>query len=101
MRTITLTDEQREQVLKKLIEWRQDEDIDCIVELDDMEVTVTGHLEIDSYCEDDYYTGTGAWIETYRSANIDISAWLWKEDEFVEVDVDTYSACVELLEELN
>lgn len=31
---------------------------------------VCGHVETDSYQEDDYYNGTGAWVTTYASVVI-------------------------------
>lgn len=31
---------------------------------------VCGHVETDSYQEDDYYSGTGAWVTTYASVAI-------------------------------
>ena len=36
------------------------------VEIDENTVAeVSGWYEIDGYCEDDYFNGTGAWVTTY------------------------------------
>ena len=54
---------------------------DIDVELnDDITVHMTGRLDTDGYYENDYYNGTGAYIETYRSANIELTATLYKAD---------------------
>lgn len=44
---------------------------DLEVELgDNTFISVCGNIETDSYQEDDYYNGTGAWITTYASVVI-------------------------------
>lgn len=56
------------------------------VEVNNTLVVVDGSFEIDGYCEDDYFTGTGAWVTTYVSVCID-SVEAYDEDGN-EVDVD-------------
>ena len=41
------------------------------VEVNNTLVVVDGSFEIDGYCEDDYFNGTGAWVTTYVSVCID------------------------------
>ena len=41
------------------------------VEVNNTLVIVDGSFEIDGYCEDDYFNGTGAWVTTYVSVCID------------------------------
>ena len=41
------------------------------VEVNNALVVVDGSFEIDGYCEDDYFNGTGAWVTTYVSVCID------------------------------
>ena len=41
------------------------------VEVNNTLVVVDGSFEIDGYCEDDYFNGTGAWITTNVSVMID------------------------------
>ena len=40
------------------------------VEVNDTLVVVDGSFEIDGYCEDDYFNGTGAWVTTYVAVRI-------------------------------
>lgn len=56
------------------------------VEVNNTLVVVDGSFEIDGYCEDDYFNGTGAWATTYVSVCID-SVEAYDEDGN-EVDVD-------------
>lgn len=56
------------------------------VEANNTLVVVDGSFEIDGYCEDDYFNGTGAWVTTYVSVCID-SVEAYDEDGN-EVDVD-------------
>ena len=56
------------------------------VEVNNTLVVVDGSFEIDGYCEDDYFNGTGAWVTTYVSVCID-SVEAYDEDGN-EVDVD-------------
>lgn len=56
------------------------------VEVNNILVVVDGCFEIDGHCEDDYFTGTGAWVTTYVSVCID-SVEAYDEDGN-EVDVD-------------
>lgn len=56
------------------------------VEVNNTLVVVDGSFEIDGYCEDDYFNGTGAWVTTYVSVYIDgIEAY---DEDGNEVDVD-------------
>lgn len=55
------------------------------VEVNNTLVVVDGSFEIDGYCEDDYFNGTGAWITTYVSVCIDsIEAY---DEDGNEVDI--------------
>ncbi len=56
------------------------------VEVNNALVVVDGSFEIDGYCEDDYFNGTGAWITTYVSVCIDsVEAY---DENGNEIDVD-------------
>lgn len=76
MRTITLTDGQIAKLKSALTETRDtDGDFDIDVVIDHLlTVNVQGWLETDGYTEDDYYRGTGAWVETYRTAQVTLTA---------------------------
>lgn len=84
MRTITLTDEQMQEVYKALDDV-EDGLFDLEIEIDEtLTVFATGWLETDGYVEDDnhcgYMNGTGAYVETYRRASVELSATLYDED---------------------
>lgn len=84
MKTIELTKEQYDKVIESLDEV-QDGSFDLEIEIDEtLTVFATGWLETDGYVEDDYHcgymNGTGAYVETYRSASVELSATLYDED---------------------
>lgn len=47
---------------------------------DDITVFATGSIATEGYREDDYFTGTGAWIETNRETRVALTALVGKED---------------------
>ena len=56
------------------------------VEVNNTLVVVDGSFEIDGYCEDGYFNGTGAWVTTYVAVRIDnVEAY---DEDGNEVDVD-------------
>lgn len=71
MRRIELTDEQREEIKSALHDVHDESGNFCIeVDLEDYVATVSGWVELSGYTEDDYFNGTGAWIETHRAASV-------------------------------
>lgn len=63
------------------------------VEANDTLLVVDGSFEIDGYCEDDYFNGTGTWVTTYVSVCIDnIEAY---DEDGNEIDVDCDIAEIE------
>lgn len=84
MKTIELTKEQFDKVIEALDDV-QDGSFDLEIEIDEtLTVLATGWLDTDGYVEDDfhcgYMNGTGAYVETYRSASVELSATLYDED---------------------
>lgn len=63
------------------------------VEVSNTLIVVNGSFEIDGYCEDDYFNGTGAWVTTCVSVCID-SVEAYDEDGN-EMDVDCDLAEIE------
>lgn len=49
---------------------------------------VSGHYEIQGYCEDDYFNGTGAWVTTYADVAIDSCDVFTYDEDGNEVDND-------------
>ena len=73
MKRIELTDEQREEIKSALQEVHDNSGNFCIeVDLGDYIATISGLVELGGYTDDDYFNGTGAWIETYRDADVHI-----------------------------
>lgn len=54
------------------------------VEVNNSTVYVDGSFEIDGYFEDDYFNGTGAWVNTYVSVCIESVEAINEEGETVE-----------------
>lgn len=77
MKTIELTSEQREKLMNALSELR---DTDGKFEIEifigcDLIIEAKGSVEVEAYQEDDYFSGTGAWVETRRSAWVELTAY--------------------------
>ena len=93
MKKIELTGEQREKVMNALAEIH-DEDgrFDIDIELDTITINAQGCIEIDGYIEDDYHcgymNGTGAFVETYRAASVDLTAY---DEDGNEYEIDKES----------
>ena len=89
MKKIELTGEQRAMIMAALAEVH-DEDgrFDIDIELDTITINAQGCIEIDGYAEDDYMNGTGAWIETYRAASVDLTAY---DEDGNEYEIDKES----------
>lgn len=89
MRRIELSEEQREAIKSALQDVRDESgNFDIDVDLEEYVATVSGWVELDGYTEDDYFNGTGAWIETYREASVTIKMTDEDGNEY-GVDSDT------------
>lgn len=86
MKKVILTKEQREQLMDALISLRDTNGhFDIDIELDGVTINVRGIINADGYVEDDYYKGTGAWVETSKEVLVELTAY----DEYgQEVAID-------------
>ena len=96
MKKIELTGEQRDEIMSALAEiHNEDGRFDIDIELDTITINAQGWVEIDGYIEDDgvcgYMNGTGAWIETYRAASVELTAYDEDGNEY-EVDDESNNA---------
>ena len=55
-------------------------DVDVVIDYL-LTVNVQGWVEVDGYVEDDYYNGTGGYVETYRQADVHLTAIVFNLDE--------------------
>lgn len=88
MTLIELTEAQMDKILNELADVRDVNDrfsIEVAVD-DSLTVTAKGFVEIDGYREDDYERGTGAFVETYRRAHVELTGWCY--DHVSEEDVE-------------
>lgn len=53
----------------------------------DTVVEVTGRIDVDGYCEDDYFSGTGEYVVTSVSANIN-KVEFFNEDGLIPMRID-------------
>lgn len=58
------------------------------VEVDGKLVEVAGYYEIDGYCEDDYFNGTGAYVVTHAYVEIDSLDTYGDDGEEVDGNLD-------------
>lgn len=91
MKKLTLSEAQKREILSQLAEVHdEDGGFDIDIELDGITINAKGSIELDGYIEDDYHcgymNGTGAWVETYRSASVEVKAF--DEDGEVEIDIE-------------
>ncbi len=92
MERVTLTREQRQKVLEGLNAVREEcGRFEVLTELDGLTVEAVGAVALDGYREDDYLTGTGAWVETYRLASVELTAYD-EDGRAYHVDSDTEDA---------
>ncbi len=80
MNKIELTGEQRDEIMSALAEiHNEDGNFSIDIELDTITINAQGWVEIDGYIEDDYHcgymNGTGAFVETYRAASVELTAY--------------------------
>ena len=79
-----MTKEQRDKVLSALDDI-EDGNFDIDIEIDEtLTINAKGWLETDGYIEDDYHcgymNGTGAYVETYRNASLELTAQVYNEE---------------------
>lgn len=98
MRTIELTQAQVDAIIGKLAEVHDTSDsFNIDIDIDELSVTAEGNVEIDGYVEDDahcgYMNGTGAYVETYRNADVTLTGWVYNpfNEEIEEVEIDSES----------
>lgn len=100
MKTIELTEEQRDELLYQLSGLHNEcgkFSIDIDVS-DDMMIEAEGYIEIEA-CQDG---DTGVWMETYRQAWVELKAFVYNEDGCTEecyVDAATEQAAEDCLNE--
>ena len=94
MKTLTLNHKQRSILIDALQTYHDEEgNFSADIEIDDsITVNATGSVETEGYIEDDYHcgymNGTGAWIETYRHAWVELTAEVYNEE------TDTYETMI-------
>ena len=87
MKKLTLSEAQKHEIMSRLAEVHDEEgSFDIEIELDGIAINAKGSIELDGYKEDDYFNGTGAWVETYRSASVELTAF--DEDGEVEIGIE-------------
>ena len=98
MRTIELTQAQVDAICNKLAEVHDTSDsFNIDIDIDELSVTAEGYVELDGYVEDDhhcgYMNGTGAYIETYRNANVTLTGLVYNpfNEEVEEVEIASES----------
>lgn len=99
MRTIELTQEQKNNVLHELSDVNGCFDI--YIELDEhLTIHAHGILDIEGYRETDYLNGTGAFAETGRIADVSLEAFVYDEanEEACEVSSDFEKVCYDFIQ---
>ena len=90
MKQITLTKEQLETIKDRLSAAHDESDTFSVeIEFDGLTIVADGYVEIQGYVEDNYLNGTGGFVETYRSASVQLTGWafdhLTEEENEVEI----------------
>lgn len=93
MKTITLTDAQRDVVLTKLAEYRDEcGDFDILIPVDNFTVEARGFVQVDGYRNPE----NNDYIETLRVASVRLTGYT-EDCEEVWIDQDSEDACDTLL----
>lgn len=69
-------------------------------EIDDLFIEVSGRYWTESYCEDDYFNGTGAWITTDATVYIEKLNVYNEDGDKIEIAIDERLVQNELEREL-
>jgi len=97
MKKITLNESQMHMLLNGLAEIVCEDgkfDINIVID-EELNINAIVTIETDGYVEDDYHcgyeNGTGAWVETYRNASVELIGWAYDDirEEDVEVEIDS------------
>ncbi len=91
---ITLTKTQIEAITSKLAGLGNNETFNFDVDVtDELQVNVEGYLNITGYREDDPQNGTGAFVETGRRADVQLTGWQYnpRTEDIEEVAIDDES----------
>lgn len=93
MKAIELTIDQRKKLIDGLADVHDEEGVfEVEIEVgENITVNAVGNIETDGYREDEYFNGTGAWVETYRSAWVELTATVYDDDDSADCCVDTAS----------
>ena len=97
MDKIQLTKEQRDMVLRRLSDVQDDFCI-CVDVAEGITIQAKGYLYIEGYRENDYHNGTGAFVETSRTADIILTAFVGEDGEECEVCSDFEIECFNFLQ---
>ena len=97
MKTIELTQEQKNEILNHLIDVNGEFDIDVFVS-DDIRINLTGYVYTDGYYEDDYFSGTGAYVETSRTADVVVNAYVGEDEEWRDVGSEFDRECYDAIQ---
>lgn len=89
---MTLTDEDYEALASQI---EEGEDY-AILDKDGEELEVHYQCEEDSYCEDDYYNGTGAWVTTAINLQVLNVSCVNEDGEQVDHDLNDWKLYKEL-----
>lgn len=94
MKKITLTEAQIAQIKESLEQYHDCTDkFDFEIDFtdDNLAVQVKGWIEVESYCEDDYHCGygkgTGAWVESYRNADVELTGEQYDDNGSTKVSI--------------
>lgn len=94
MKTVTLSSSQLDSLLYKFYESVDgDGDFSVLYEDDDLMIDIKGYCIIEGYREDDYYNGTGAYVETDKYGLFEYTAYLYNKEteDSEEVLIDNNS----------
>ena len=101
MTQITLSNEQLATIKDKLAQAHNENDAFSVeIDLGDgLSIVADGWVEIDGYTEDDYHRGTGAFVETFRSASVQLTGWAYDHLTEEENEVEIAPESVKVIDE--
>ena len=104
MRQIVLNKSQLEKIKSLLAEEHDTNGKFCVdielesEEFDGLTVTAEGFVEFEGYHEDDRERGTGAFVETRRTASVELTGWAYDHITEDEVEIEIAPESVKVID---
>jgi len=100
MTQIILTEQQLDTIKDRLSAVHNESDTFSVeICFDDITIVADGWVEIEGYEENDYHRGTGGFVETFRSASVQLTGWAYDHITEEETEVEIAPESVKVIDQ--